>query len=540
MAAKTKTAKARATLADALAPRLKPVGRRHGQGAARRTHGGRGRDAAARPEGAALPARNASSDRFLAAVMEDSPFLRALMLDDPGRLRGAPRCRPGRPRSDDAHATPRRAWRGRRRGRTDDGRLRQARQEVALLVALADLGGVWDVATVTAALTGFADAAVGAAVRFILAGGACGRRRSRWPTRTSPKSGRGWIILGMGKFGAGELNYSSDIDLIVLFDPEIAPLAESAEPSVLFVRLTKRLVQHPQRAHRRRLRLPHRPAAAPRSRLDQRRHVDRSRAPILREHRAELGAGGDDQGAPGRRRHARPARPFSPSSRRTSGGNISTTPPSPTSTRSSARSTTSAAIDEVARRRPQHQARPRRHPRDRVLRPDPATDRRRPQPGAARPRHARHAGARWPRRAGSTRRRGDDLTAAYFDLRRVEHCLQMIADEQTHTLPEDEAALAVDRRHGRLRHDRRLLARRCSTTLQHGPRPLCPPVRDGARRSPPSLGSLVFTGDDDDPETLATLSGLGYRQPGGSHPRRCAAGISAAIRRRARRRPASA
>ena len=44
------------------------------------------------------------------------------------------------------------------------------------------------------------------------------------------------------------------------------------------------------------------------------------------------------------------------------------------------------------RRRPQHQARPRRHPRNRVFRADPAIDRRRPQSGLARPRHAHHAG----------------------------------------------------------------------------------------------------------------------------------------------------
>ncbi len=35
----------------------------------------------------------------------------------------------------------------------------------------------------------------------------------------------------MGKFGAGELNYSSDIDLIVLFDEEVAPVSEGVEPT---------------------------------------------------------------------------------------------------------------------------------------------------------------------------------------------------------------------------------------------------------------------------------------------------------------------
>ena len=58
----------------------------------------------------------------------------------------------------------------------------------------------------------------------------------------TPEVGSGWIVLGMGKFGAGELNYSSDIDLIVLFDESVAPVAEGVEPQVLFVRMTQRLV----------------------------------------------------------------------------------------------------------------------------------------------------------------------------------------------------------------------------------------------------------------------------------------------------------
>ena len=57
-----------------------------------------------------------------------------------------------------------------------------------------------------------------------------------------PARNCGYVALAMGKHGAGELNYSSDIDLIILYDPETAPLAEGVEPSMFFVRLTKRLV----------------------------------------------------------------------------------------------------------------------------------------------------------------------------------------------------------------------------------------------------------------------------------------------------------
>ena len=55
-------------------------------------------------------------------------------------------------------------------------------------------------------------------------------------------------------------------------------------------------------------------------------------------------------------------------------------------------------------RGPQHQARPRRHPRDRVLRADPAADRRRPASRTARPRDAADAGG--ARRRRLDRRRG--------------------------------------------------------------------------------------------------------------------------------------
>jgi glutamate-ammonia-ligase adenylyltransferase len=57
-----------------------------------------------------------------------------------------------------------------------------------------------------------------------------------------PERGSGWILLAMGKFGAGELNYSSDIDLIVLFDLARARVAGGREPAAVFVKLTKRLV----------------------------------------------------------------------------------------------------------------------------------------------------------------------------------------------------------------------------------------------------------------------------------------------------------
>jgi glutamate-ammonia-ligase adenylyltransferase len=95
--------------------------------------------------------------------------------------------------------------------------LRQAKRRIALLVALADLGGVWSLEEVTGALTAYADAATQAALRVAVG---VQIRRGKLPglTPEDALTGGGMTVLAMGKMGAGELNYSSDIDLICLFD----------------------------------------------------------------------------------------------------------------------------------------------------------------------------------------------------------------------------------------------------------------------------------------------------------------------------------
>jgi glutamate-ammonia-ligase adenylyltransferase len=118
--------------------------------------------------------------------------------------------------------------------------LRCAKAEAALLIALADIGGVWPVERVTRALTDFADAALGAAVRYLLRGAAeQGKLELVHPA--NPEQGSGYIVLAMGKMGAHELNYSSDIDLIVLYDPRA--VTAGTEPAALFVRITRGLVK---------------------------------------------------------------------------------------------------------------------------------------------------------------------------------------------------------------------------------------------------------------------------------------------------------
>jgi [glutamine synthetase] adenylyltransferase / [glutamine synthetase]-adenylyl-L-tyrosine phosphorylase len=116
--------------------------------------------------------------------------------------------------------------------------LRRMKSEAALLIALADIGGVWPVMQVTAALTELAVAAVQSALRFVLRQEAA-RGRLSPPNPDAPEDDSGLIVLAMGKMGAGELNYSSDIDLIVFFDSTAPTLAPDIEPQPFFVRVTQ-------------------------------------------------------------------------------------------------------------------------------------------------------------------------------------------------------------------------------------------------------------------------------------------------------------
>jgi glutamate-ammonia-ligase adenylyltransferase len=116
--------------------------------------------------------------------------------------------------------------------------LRRIKAEAALLIALCDIGGVWPVMRVTAALTDVAVTATQCSVRWLLAQEAA-RGRIVPPDPATPEAGSGLIVLAMGKMGAGELNYSSDIDLIVFYDAEANSLKADIEPQPFFVRIAQ-------------------------------------------------------------------------------------------------------------------------------------------------------------------------------------------------------------------------------------------------------------------------------------------------------------
>ncbi|MFN3825624.1 MAG: glutamine-synthetase adenylyltransferase [Pseudorhodobacter sp.] len=117
--------------------------------------------------------------------------------------------------------------------------LRRAKRRVALLAALADLGGVWPLEAVTSALTRLADTATSVALRHLVAEEI---RRGKIPGATpgDAATAAGMVIFAMGKMGAGELNYSSDIDLICLFDETRYP-DDAQEARAAFIRVTRKL-----------------------------------------------------------------------------------------------------------------------------------------------------------------------------------------------------------------------------------------------------------------------------------------------------------
>jgi len=118
--------------------------------------------------------------------------------------------------------------------------LRQAKRRLALLTALADLGGVWTLEQVTSALSRLADGAVNVALQRLIAAEI---KRGKLPGQTQgdAETAGGMVCLAMGKGGAFELNYSSDIDLICLFDETRFDPDDFHDARSSFVRVTRKM-----------------------------------------------------------------------------------------------------------------------------------------------------------------------------------------------------------------------------------------------------------------------------------------------------------
>ena len=122
--------------------------------------------------------------------------------------------------------------------------LRHLKADTHLLTALADLGDVWSLDHVTAALTRFADAVTCAALALVV-------REERDKGRLLPAEDPKWdnergvlpglFVLAMGKHGAGELNYSSDIDITFFCDLDRLPLKDTVDPQTFADRVARQV-----------------------------------------------------------------------------------------------------------------------------------------------------------------------------------------------------------------------------------------------------------------------------------------------------------
>jgi [glutamine synthetase] adenylyltransferase / [glutamine synthetase]-adenylyl-L-tyrosine phosphorylase len=190
---------------------------------------------------AALLAEVPKASELLAASFSCSPYLTSLALRDPSTLAECLL------RDPDAHLAEARRGLAAAVAEAATAKevmalLRRFKHRIALLAGLADLGGVWSTEATLSAMSVAADTVLEQATAFLF-------RKAREAGQIKPaqagaaSSASGYFVIAMGKLGALELNYSSDIDIIVFYDAERAGLAPDIEPSTFFVRLTRELVR---------------------------------------------------------------------------------------------------------------------------------------------------------------------------------------------------------------------------------------------------------------------------------------------------------
>ena len=185
---------------------------------------------------------DAAAGRLLSSVFANSPYLSHSLISDPAFARLAVESGPDaayRAAYDEAAD---------REGFAEEPatnimlRLRRAKRRAALAIALGDIAGVWPLEKVTGALSELAKAALGSACRHLLRG-LHDAGELALPDPDEPERGSGLFVLGMGKLGASELNYSSDIDLILLYDQDRAPYTGRRGMQPAFTRLAQGLVR---------------------------------------------------------------------------------------------------------------------------------------------------------------------------------------------------------------------------------------------------------------------------------------------------------
>lgn len=399
----------------------------------------------------------------------------------------------------------------------DDGALKKqmriAKRRAALSIAAADIARVWDQDRVTSELSRFAEICVAKTANFLLARLAK-KGAIELPEPENAAASSGLIVLGLGKLGARELNYSSDIDLIILFDPGAVASGQPDRLQQNFARLARDLVNiltertEDGYVFRTDIRLRPDPSSTPPaiSVLAAEAYYESvgqnwERAAMIK---ARQIAGDRDAGEKFRKKLL----PFI-----------------------WRKNLDFAAIRDVHSIKRQINAH-RGGGEIAIEGHDVKIGR-----GGIREVEffAQTQQLIWGGRNPNLRNRSTcaalallaeaalisneaaaELTETYWYLRRVEHHLQMIDDQQTHALPKNEegvAALAAFLGYAEagafrtdiLFHLRRVEGHYAALFEE------APDLSGGAEIA----GNLIFTGSDDDPDTLNTLETLGYREPRG-------------------------
>ncbi len=184
---------------------------------------------------------NSNGRRLLETIFGNSPYLTSSALKDLGFTLKLLDLGPDNALAavmDELHDR-------RRRGFASDSEisraLRIAKRRAALSIAVADILKIWPLERITAALSDLAETALSLAVAHLLRAAADSGCLTL-PNPDEPEKESGLIILAMGKLGARELNYSSDIDLIVFYDTQVVCADDPDRIQTYFVRLTRNLV----------------------------------------------------------------------------------------------------------------------------------------------------------------------------------------------------------------------------------------------------------------------------------------------------------
>ncbi|WP_296817774.1 bifunctional [glutamine synthetase] adenylyltransferase/[glutamine synthetase]-adenylyl-L-tyrosine phosphorylase [Brevundimonas sp.] len=387
--------------------------------------------------------------------------------------------------------------------------LRLLKAELHLLAALSDLGGVWSLDRVTGALSDFADATVTTAFRSV-ARAAVGR--GRLPGVGDGEEGPipGLFCLAMGKHGAGELNYSSDIDVTFFHDPEaLAAVLTGAEAQGFADRAAGALARL----------LSERTAEGYVFRVDLRLRPDPASTPPVVSAPAALNYY-ETVGQNWERAAFLKARPLAGDLPRAREFLEALTP---FVWRRNLDFAAIADVHSIKRQIHVHKADERLEAAGADLKLGRGGIReiefyvqtqqlilggRDPSLRSSRTLEALAALARAGHVKPDT---ADFLTTAYERLRALEHRVQMLDDEQTHTLPEQaqrRAAVAALAGEGDLaRFDQGVSGLLKGVNSHYG----ALFADDEALSS--EFGSLVFTGVDNDPETLRTLGRMGFSDP---------------------------